>query len=445
MENNKPLQRKIGLTTATAIVIANMVGTGIFTTTGFIAGYLPNSMWVLFCWLLGGIIALSGALCYAELATRMPQVGGEYVYLKKLYHPALGFLTGWTSFFVGFSAPIAGAAISFAAYFMAGTNGAFANGVLTSAQVQKILAIAVVLLFTAVHYLGVKPGSVVQNVLTALKILIIAGLSLAGIWLGGDGTQLFPNEPLSISVGGFGVALMFVMFSYSGWNASAYIAGEMVHPGKTLPRSLIIGTTVVIALYLLLNFFVLNELSFSQIEDTIAIVEKASTQAFGTGIGDTFGLLISIALLSSLSAFIVIGPRVYYAMAGDNQFFSFAGRVHPRYGVPGYSIIVQGMVASFMILIGTFEQLLVYIGFALNVFPWLAVLGLFKARKRKIGESTAVKIRAFPLAALFFLASSFFIMVTAVINKPVESGIAVLTVAAGVPIYFLLQKRKRIK
>ena len=338
---------------------------------------------------------------------------------------------------------IAGAAISFAAYFSAGTNMLVFDGFLTPEQSKTFIALFIVAIFTAIHYLGIRFGSLIQNSLTLLKIFIIVGLSLAGILLGAGKGTIISAEPLfTIEGGAFGVAMMFVMFSYSGWNASAYIAGELLDPKKTLPRSLIIGTIIVIILYIFLNLFILKELPFEQIKDNIAIVEQAASHSFGPWIGDIFGILVSIALLSSLSAFIIIGPRVYYAMAMDGMFFSFASRLHPKYEVPGYSILIQVLIASVMILIGTFEQLLIYIGFALNIFPWLAIFGLFKARRNKIGEESAVKVWGYPFVPLFFLTCSLVISLITFTYRPVESTIAILTVSAGIPIYFLWQKGK---
>jgi len=191
-----------------------------------------------------------------------------------------------------------------------------------------------------------------------------------------------------------------------------------------------------------LNLFILQELPFDQIKDNIAIVEQAASHTLGSWMGDVFGVLVSIALLSSLSAFIIIGPRVYYAMAIDRMFFSFASKLHPRYEVPGYSILIQGCVALVMILVGTFEQLLIYIGFALNIFPWLAIFGLFKARKGKIGEDSAVKVWGYPFVPIFFLVCSLSITIVTFIYRPVESLIAILTVSVGIPIYYLWKKDK---
>jgi len=434
------MERKIGPVTATSIVVANMIGAGIFTTSGIMAGQLPSSGWILICWFLGGLIALAGALSYAELATRMPKVGGEYVYLKKIYHPSIGFLTGWTSFFVGFSVPIAASAMAFSEYIFEGLQtqvlGATSNQLFF---IKKGAALFLIILFTGIHYMGLKAGSKVQNFLTFLKIGIVVGLAGAGIALsGGRGISAFSfvTEGQSSWLA-FGTAMMLVMFSYSGWNASSYIAGEIKNPRKNLPLSLILGTSIVILLYLALNLFIFQALPYNQAKGTIAIAERASTKAFGPWMGDALGLLISLALLSSLSAFVIIGPRVYFAMARDRLFFPFAAKIHRRYKVPGRSILIQGAIAVLMVLIGSFEQLLVYIGFALNIFPWLAVFGIFLARKRHIGNANAFKVWGYPAVPVFYLASSLFLMIINYLNRPLESTAAVVTVLLGIPCYFI--------
>jgi len=443
---NAQITRNLGSVSATALVVANMIGTGILTTSGLMAQYLPNALWVGGCWILGGFIALSGALCYSELATRMPEEGGEYIYLRKIYHPSLGFLTGWTSFFVGFSAPIAASALSFVEYLFAGLNISSAGAADDLTLLKKSIAIAIILIFITIHYVGLRLGAVIQNILTLIKVLIIGGLATVGILFAGN-TVLAGSAALgSPDAGmGIGVAMMLVMFSYSGWNASSYIAGELKDPKKTLPVSLVSGTAVVILLYLLLNVFIFMALPYGETRGTIAIVESAAVRTFGAWIGDMLGLVISVALLSSLSAFILIGPRVYYAMAKDRMFFSFAAKVHPRYRVPGYSILIQGSIAIAMLILGSFEQLLIYIGFALNVFPWLAIFGLFIARRKGIGNETAVKVRGYPLVPFFYLLSSLLLMVFACLYRPVESGAAIVTILIGVPIYFFWEKHVRNK
>jgi APA family basic amino acid/polyamine antiporter len=432
------LERKLGTFSATAIVVANMIGTGIFTMSGLLAANLPSPGWVLLCWLFGGIIAIAGALCYAELATRMPEAGGEYVYLKKLYHPALGFLAGWTSLIVGFSAPIAAAAMGFSEYIHAGLNSQLLH--LGSTQLvifNKGIAISIIALFTFLHYFGLRLGSRVQNVLTVMKIFIVAGLAFVGLLFGNGSGPSLSLAGESSGVMAIGTAMMLVMFAYSGWNASAYIAGEIRRPKKTIPLSLIGGTSIVIVLYLAINFFIFRMVPFSDLKGVIPVVETAAVQAFGEGMGKVVSLLVGVGLLSCLSAFIMIGPRVYYAMARDRLFFPFAAEVHARYKVPGKSILVQGSIALVLVLIGSFEQLIIYIAFALNIFLWLAVVGIFIARKRKVGEESAVKVWGYPVVPLFFLTASLVLMVFNYVNRPLESSAAVLTVLFGIPCYIL--------
>jgi APA family basic amino acid/polyamine antiporter len=260
----KQLERRLGPFSATAIVVANMIGAGIFTTSGLMAAQLPGPGWVLLCWLFGGLIAISGALCYAELSTRIPLAGGEYIYLKKLYHPALGFLTGWMSLFVGFSAPIAASAMSFSEYVFAGLDSRLLG--LTSSQLawaSKATAISIIIIFTGLHYLGLRLGARVQNTLTVLKIIIVLGLATVGLALGGGDFSKISFEIREPFKGvAFGTAMMLVMFSYSGWNASAYIAEELKRPRKTLPVSLVAGTGIVIFIYLAINLFIFSAVPY---------------------------------------------------------------------------------------------------------------------------------------------------------------------------------------
>jgi APA family basic amino acid/polyamine antiporter len=438
-EKYSTVKRQIGVFTATSIVVANMIGAGIFTTSGIMAANLPSASWVIFCWLFGGFIALSGALSYAELATRMPHEGGEYLYLKRLYHPSLGFLTGWTSFFVGFSAPIAASAMGFSEYIFSGLNLAQPIHILF---IKKLSSILIISIFTTIHYFGLKLGSKVQNVLTVLKIIIVLGLASAGLIYGTErGIQSLLNQQGEVKGIAFGTAMMLVMFAYSGWNASAYIAGEIKNPRRSLPVSLVTGTLIVLFLYLAINLFIFQSAPYDVLQGKIAIVEAASIQVFGPGMVNFLSILVGIALLSSLSAFIIIGPRVYFAMAQDRLFFPSVSIVHPRFSVPGRAILIQGLIAALMVLVGSFEQLLIYIGFALGIFPWLAILGLFFARKNKIGEDTAVKVIGYPFLPIFYLISSLLILFVAFLNRPLESSIAILTVLCGIPVYFLWIKK----
>lgn len=431
--------------TVTSIVVANMIGAGIFTTSGILAGSLPGAGWVLLCWIIGGLIALAGALTYTELASRIPESGGEYAFLKNLYNPMTAFLTGWTSFIVGFSAPIALSAMSFSEYFA----GSLYNitGWQASKFILKAMAVIIILLFTAVHYLGQKVGSRIQNILTVLKVLVLSWITGFGLSSGnGDFSRILKTstgEPFSLLA--FGSAMIIVMYSYSGWNAASYITEEVNNPRKTLPVSLISGTLVVTILYLLINLFIFYATPYQSLQGQIPVVEIAAVGAFGSWFGGLLGGIVSLLLLSSLSAYLIIGPRVCYKMAEDGLFLKTVSRIHPRHQVPSYAVLTQGMLASLLVIVGSFEQLLVYIGFALGIFPLLAVYGLFKARKLRIGEESAVKTIGYPFTPFFYLLTSGILMIASFIHKTLESSIAVATVLIGIPIYFIWIKTKTKK
>jgi APA family basic amino acid/polyamine antiporter len=443
---NSSLPRILGVKTATAYVIANMIGTGIFTTSGIVAANLPDSGWVILCWIIGGLIALTGALCYGELATRIPQNGGEYLYLSRLFHPSAGFLSGWTSLIVGFSAPIAASAIACISYLLVsfGLDPMAEEGT-TLSFYHKGLAILLVTIFTTIHYLGHRVGSVSQNILTSIKILLIVGLGTAGVFAGsGDWSGISFGRMYTGEVA-WGTAILLVMFAYSGWNASSYIAGELKNPRFNIPVSLITGTSVVILLYLAINIFVFRSTNYAELQGTITVVEVAVRNAFGNWAGDALSVIIGIGLLSSISAFIMIGPRVYSEMARNRQFFRWVADVHPRYKVPGKSLLVQGIIASVMVIVGTFEQLLIYLGFALSIFPTLAVVGLFIARKKHIGDDTAVKALGYPVTPILFILAMVTLMIVAFMNRPFESTCAIVTVILGIPAYWLFVNKTEVK
>lgn len=433
------LRRRLGVSTAASVVVASMIGTGIFTTSGLLLRDLGSGWLVLACWALGGLLALSGSLCYAELSTMMPQAGGEYVYLREIYGPWAGFLTGWTSFFVGFAAPIAAAGVACAEYLAAA-------GLLSHHwAATKGTAITLVLALTLVHYRGVRSGAWAQNFLTALKLLLIGGLVVLGfLWGGGDWQPLGSTEFWS---GGhwsqLGVAMLWVMFAYSGWNSSSYLAEEVREPGRTLPRSLLLGTLTVAGIYLVVNLLFFYAAPVNELSGVIAIGKVAAEGLFGGRAANWFSLLIAAALLSSLSAYIFIGPRVYYAMARDGLFFRFAARVHPRFETPALSIAAQSLCAVVMILTGTFEELLTYIGFALGIFPWMAVLGVVLLRRRRPAQERPYRVWGYPLVPLFFLLVWAWILVVGFVNRPGPSLLALATVAAGIPVYRLTVGRRR--
>jgi APA family basic amino acid/polyamine antiporter len=435
------LQRKLGLFPVTNIVIANMVGAGIFTTSGLLMADLGNSLLMLALWVLGGVIALCGALSYGQLGAAMPQAGGEYYFLSRLYHPLFGFLSGWVSFVVGFSAPIAASAIGCSEYLARAAPDIFLlNGAATTASaliVKKAAAILIILAFTSLHYRGMQLGARVQNVLTILKVGLILFLVFSGFIFGkGDIGHLSSGIHTELSFAGWksmGLSLLWIMFAYSGWNAATYIGAEVKDPRKNMPLSLVAGTLVVIVLYILLNAFYIYAIPPDDMKEIISIGGLAAGRAFGGVAESVLSLLIAFALFSSLSAFIILGPRVYYAMAKDGHFFSFVASVHPRFNVPHKAIILQAIIAVIMVLSGSFDQILTFMGFSLGIFPILAVLGVFKLRRNSPSSFRYWGDRIVPWVYVLF---SVVMLTLAYLERPVESTIAILTVLVGVPLYF---------
>jgi len=449
MKDNKTevgLERKLGLFPLTNIVVANMIGAGIFTTSGLLMQDLHNPLLMISLWIAGGIIALCGALCYGELGAAIPRAGGEYAFLSRLFHPVFGFLTGWVSLFAGFSAPIAASAIGFTEYltraFPGLLNLGFFESSLEAAVLKKFYSILVILIFTFIHVRGIELGAIVQNFLTLLKVVLIAGLIILGFSLGkGSLDHLSQGGDFSFNFGGWktiGLSLMWIMFAYSGWNASAYIGSEIKNPSKNLPRSLIMGTGIVIFLYFCLNLFYVYAIPPKDMGGVISIGGLAVGNLFGRSFENLLSILISFALFSSLSAFIILGPRVYYSMAKDRYFFRFASEVHSKYGVPSKSIMLQGVIAAVMVLFGTFDQILTYMGFSLGIFPILAIIGVFKLRR--LNKST-YKLPGFPIVPIIYIMAGISILFLAFFERPFESSIAIFTVIIGIPVYLVFKKR----
>jgi APA family basic amino acid/polyamine antiporter len=440
------LARKLGLFPLTNIVIANMIGAGIFTTSGLLMQDLRNPIVMIALWVVGGTIAICGALSYGELGAAIPRAGGEYAFLSRLYHPALGFLSGWVSFFVGFSAPIAASAIGFVAYMTRAFPQILEPGILDvsveATILKKLYAILIIAIFTAVHVRGLEFGASVQNVLTILKVGLIVGLIFAGFAFGqGSWDHFTQGIDFDFGLSGWkviGLSLMWIMFAYSGWNASAYIGSEVKNPSKNLPRSLIVGTGIVILLYFCLNLIYVYATSPPDMEGVISIGGLAAGNLFGQSFEKILSIMISFALFSSLSAYIILGPRVYYSMARDKIFFRFASDVHKKFKVPAKSIMLQGLIAAIMVLFGTFDQLLTYMGFSLGIFPLLAVLGVFKVRRLKMSP---YKMPGFPLAPILYIFAGIAILILAFFQRPTESSIAIATVLIGIPVYLVFKKK----
>ena len=445
------LERKLGLFPVTNIVVANIIGAGIFTTTGYLMDFLGNPMLMLSLWLVGGVVALCGALAFGELGAAFPEAGGEYTFISKLFHPMLGFLSGWLSLIVGFSAPIAASAIGFSRYFIWAfpdfQTWFLFDRIMSPEMFSRLLAIIIILTFSLLHARGMILGAKVQNWLTTLKVILVAGLIVAGFTLGqGDFSHLKVSsqggQALDFSFSGWksiGLSLMFIMFAYSGWNSATYIGSEIKNPRKVIPRSLLISVGIVTFLYLLLNLFFVYAIPPEKMAGEPEIGGVAANLAFGDFAGTIISLLISFALFSSLSAFIILGPRVYYSMARDGYFFKWVSAVHPRFKVPQNALMLQSAIAIILVLSGTFEQILAYMGFSLGIFPILAVLGVFKLRMTGLSK---LKLPGYPVAHIFFILVSIAILVLAYFERPWESTIAILTALSGIPVFYWFKRKK---
>jgi APA family basic amino acid/polyamine antiporter len=431
-----PPRRQLGLLVTTAIVIANMIGTGVFIGTGFNAAALHDPMTIMILWGIGGVLALCGAACYAELGSMMPRAGGEYVYLREAYHPVVGFMSGWVSLTAGFSAPIATAAKAFAKYL-----GVIAPG-FSGSTGEAIVAIALIVALTALHAFDTKLGGRVQAVFTALKVALIVTFIVAGLTIGDGSWSHFTTQAGGVAANlptkAFAVQLMYVAFAYSGWNAAAYIAGEIEHPSKVLPRSLFAGTAIVMALYLLVNVVYFYALPSDQIAGVYEVGAKAAGSLFGSAAGKLITSVIALALVSAVSAMIMAGPRVYAAMAADRALPHQLGRYSKR-GVPSTAVIVQGVLAIGFVLIAKIGQLIEFAMFALQLSAALTIGGLFILRRR--GLRGAYMTIGYPLTPLLFIGLSVWIAYSQISADPKHAAMVLGILVAGAIAYAVAPKQ----
>ncbi len=431
------LKKTLGYFSLTNIVVGDMIGAGIFTTSGLLLAQLHEPKLLLLLWAIGGVIALCGALSYSELGARFPKAGGEYAFLSELFSPLAGFLSGWISFFVGFSAPVAASALAFSEYLVRTLPEG--EGMEQLILIKKAIAIGIILLFTFIHYFGLRSGSRVQNILTLLKVGLILILVIAGFAFGEGSFEHFRVQiPVAEGWAGLktmGLALMWIMFAYSGWNASTYVGSEVINPVKNIPRSLITGTLVVTLIYLLLNTLYVYAVPAAEMKGVISIGGQAANHLFNRTMDQFFSFFIALILLSAISVLTIIGPRVYYAMAESGHFFGIAKRIN-RSNVPGVSILLQSGLAIVFVVSGTFDQIITLLSFSLGIFPILAVLGVFKIR---ISGQSKMKTPWYPVPQLLFIVFSLAILVLAFLERPVESSIALGVILAGIPVYYILK------
>jgi len=431
-------------------VVSNVIGSGILFMPAIVAGMVGNPTAILAVWLGGGVLAFAGAMAYAELAALRPKSGGEYVYLREAFGPLAAFLTGWTSFVAGFAGAIAAQAIGLAGFlgrFFPGAGDttpwvSLPLGLVTlNVSPHSLVALTAIAALSLVHILGIGPGRLVQNALALVKVCALLVFVAAGLSIGNGSTAHFTGGAPWVPSGML-LALIPVMFSYSGWNAAAYLAEEVKDPARNVPRALAIGTIAVVIVYVAMNVVYLYALDVAAMSSVrVRIVDAAAEVLFGPRVADVLTVVSIFIVLGSISANIFAGPRVYYAMARDGLFLKAAARVHPRTHTPAYAIAAQGIWASVLVLSGTFERLVNYTGFAVVLFAGIAVLSLFVLRRREPDAPRPFRALGYPVAPGLFVVASAAMVVNAIWREPMPSlgGLAIL--AAGIPVYWLFQRR----
>jgi len=445
------LARRLGPFDAAAVIVSNVIGGGILFTAPQVAASVPDAWWFLLTWLAGGLLAMAGAMAYAELAAVRPRAGGEYVYLHAAFGPLAAFLTGWTSFVAGFAGAIAVSAVVFADYV--GRFAPFAADrtpfltirlpmVPLTISPHALTALLVIAAMSWVHVRGVGPGRIVSNVLASLKVSALVLFVVLGVSLGVGSTEHFAPQ-FAVPAGSWVLALVPVMFTYSGWNAAAYVAEEIRNPGRNVPRALALGTGTVIAIYVALNAVYVYVFPL----DTLAslrgsVLDRVADRLLGAAAGNVMGVVAIISLAASISAMVFAGPRVYYAMARDGLFFARAARVHPRYRTPAVAIVAQATWSAVLVLSAKAEALVNYTGFAVVLFSGIAGVALFVLRWRLPAEARPFRAWGYPVAPAIFVLASALIVGNAIWRNPRPSGAGIGIILAGLPLYWYLRRSR---
>ncbi len=462
MEKTKKYTKWVAL----SMVMANMIGVGVFTSLGYQVlppehGGIPNAATILIIWTLGGIIALCGAFAYTEIATTYKESGGEYTFLTKLYHPALGFISGWVSLLVGFAGAIAASAIVIGQYSAPFLGIDTDKGYYIFGEFVpnfKFTSIIAIIALSMVHMRGVKTGGMVQNILTGIKVSLIAFFCVAPFFVSD-----FEPSSVDFSVSDttweyvfslpFAGSLVWVMYSYSGWNASAYIAGNVENPKRSLPFSLVLGTGLVTVIYVVINAVFMYSSEFSQIAGQEEVGNIVAINLFGDDIGVIFSGIFSIAMISTMSAMMIAGPKVTESMGKDYSIFrKLTTKSHG--GTPIYAIILQGIIAIVLVMISSFQELIQTIGFILFLFSLLTVIGVFIIRYKKQrglnlpgsdspgSETDVVKTWGYPVTPIIFILATIWMIIYFVKEDPSKLLYALIILVPGAIIYFLAENKK---
>ena len=442
---------EFGVWMAVFVVVASMVGTGVLTTSGYTMYLVGSNQWMLILWLVGGLIAICGALTLAELSAALPKTGGDYVYLYEAYGPLAGFMSGWVSYLMGFSGPSASAAYGAAKYVLApmhlsGDSAMYA---------ERGLATLAILIFAAIHVWGRRQTSLVQGWITGLKVAVLLVLIVAGLSAGWRNTaNLVDAKPVDLDLATTMLfSLVFIYYAYTGWNGASYLAGEIREPQKVLPRAILLGTGVVMALYLAVNAVYALALSAADVKaivedpankqglDAVApIAEIATRRLFGSKWSDPLSVAIGLMMLSSLSVYLLLGPRVIYAMAKAGQFPAIAGRLLPRSQTPAVATLFQIAATLVLLWTGSFESLFVYASVGLSLFSLLAMSAIFVLRAKRPDLHRPFRTPGYPVTPAIYLLLTGVLLAAAFYNSWKVSTISLASMLVGVPFYYLTRR-----
>lgn len=444
------LERRLGPYDGAAIVVSNVIGSGIFFVPILVAGLISDARVMLMVWLIGGLLAFAGAMAYAELAALRPHAGGEYVYLRDAYGPAAGFLSGWTSFVAGFSGAIAAGAIALADY-----TGRFIPAAADATPLltiplpaiplivsrKTLVALTVLVALTFVHVRGLALGRVVQNALAGIKVSALLVFVALGFGLGN-------GSPSGLATAGTAgatpllLALIPIMFTYSGWNAGAYVAEEVRSPERNVPLALGLGTVAVIVIYLGLNCLFLYALTPMELASVQGgLIDTVAERLFGVVAGGLLAAFTIVSIAASMSAMMIAGPRVYFAMARDGVFAPTAGHVHPKFHAPAHAIVAQAIWSGVLVLSGTLSQLVSYTGFAIVLFSAAAVGAVFVLRRREPHVPRTFRAWGYPWAPATFVIASILMLVNEIWRSPQTSLVGLAVIAAGIPVYWWMRRK----
>lgn len=430
--------------TALAIVIANMVGTGVFTSLGFQLMTLQSGFALIMLWVVGGVVAMSGALSYAELGAALPRSGGEYNFLGRIYHPGAGFVSGWVSSTIGFSSPVALAAMTFGAY----TTSSILPEASESARAwtERGLAVALILILTVIHTRQRETSGVFQSLFTVIKIVVIIGISLAALILVSDYQPISllprPGDAAALTSGAFAVSLIWVSYAYTGWNVATYLTEELEHPQRSLPWVLFVGAFGVMLLYILLNAVFLLTTPMEKMVGELEVGVIAARHVFGQAGAVFTGAVLGVLLVSTVSAMTIAGPRVLQMIGQDIHVFRALAKTNQD-GVPTTAVMVQSGLALLFVATATFDQVLIFASFTLALNSLLAVGGLFVLRFRDPDLDRPFRVPGFPLVPLIYLALTIWTLIYVAIERTQEVTGSLALIGMGVVIYLLSRRRDR--